>query len=172
MRLASLLSLLRARRSFCDVERRSRNPMSSLGQRRWWYDNRSLASWLSLDADCQLALSAGAMIFADLISAKCARVCDALQPCHSLYASTVTDFFDFSRTSGVLGAIAIRTLKPAGHSTSKARTSATSPSTTVKLDPGISSTRVRARYARTSLESSSSTKSNPGHRAISTLSAG
>ena len=92
--------------------------MSSLDQRRWWYDNRSLASWLSLDADCQLALSAGAMVFADLISAKCARVCDALQPCHSLYASTVTDFFDFSRTSDILDAIAIRTLNPAGHSTS------------------------------------------------------
>ena len=105
MRLASLLPLLRTRRSFCDVERRSRNPMSSLGQCRWWYDNRSLASWLSLDADCQLALSAGAMTFADLISAKCTRVCDALQPSHSLYVSTVTDFFDLSWTSDILDAM-------------------------------------------------------------------
>ena len=118
MRLASLLPLLRARRSFCDVERRSRNPMSSLDQRRWWCDNRSLAAWLSLNADCQLALSAGAMIFAGLISAKCVRVCDALQPCHSLYASTVTDLFDFSRTSDILDVIAIGTLNPAGHGTS------------------------------------------------------
>ena len=58
------------------------------------------------------------MIFADLISSKCVRVCDALQPCHSLYASTVTDLFDLSRTSDILDVIAIGTLNPAGHSTS------------------------------------------------------
>ena len=57
---ASLLSLLRARWSFRGMERRSRNPMLLLDQRRWWCDKRSLASWLSLDAVAIWHLGAGA----------------------------------------------------------------------------------------------------------------
>ena len=159
MRLASLLSLLRARRSFCDVERRSRNPMSLLDQRRWWCDNRSLALWLSLDADCQLALSAGAMTFAGLISAKCARVCDALQPSHSLYASTVTDLFDLSRTSDILDAMPPRSRwSDTSPGTIEGKSECNPPFATIKLDPGIPSTQVRTRHARTSLELLGSTK--------------
>ena len=45
MASASLLALLRVRRCSRSGERRSRNPMSSQGQPRWWYDKGWLDSW-------------------------------------------------------------------------------------------------------------------------------
>ena len=40
MDLASLPASLRARRGFRGIQRRSRHPISSLEQRRWWFDGQ------------------------------------------------------------------------------------------------------------------------------------